>query len=288
MSLENYKQSNHQVYLDGRYFWKVLKNFETDEVHVDKYPLVIRISKNSVKAQAKDEYKSSSYSRKKPDYTLMRLVIEVEKGTKGTKKRRSMDYMGDELSARHSNLLILDHNEMVVTRFEPLEKFLGGKVEDDINSTIRDIFPKYELQIDDRHPQGSGYDNHFCNAYVLKYAYYFIKDMPLDFEGGEEDIHKFAHFVKAMYGHLTEEDGHPDIEFGLTKTETGVLGGAIIGGLVGGPVGLVAGGALGGLAGNASEKNERRNNRSRSNSRSRSDRNGNRSRRTNSKSGRRY
>lgn len=253
-ALENYKSYNLPYYLDGRYFNKVLKNEQYDSFI--ETPLIIQIkeTKNNIESPIIpitniEIFEDVLYP------SIFRLIIEEIKN--------------NQIISRHSNLIIINHLNNHITRFEPIKSY---KYNDIINNYLFNIFNrKYIIYLDKRHPQNN--NDNYCNAYVLKYAYFYIKRLPIYFEKNknseiicsDDDIQKFTHSVKYLYGPLDYNiDGPPDIEFGLNPTQQGVLigglGGAALGGIVGGGSGLILGGLLGAstgaLIGSSASKNK--------------------------------
>ena len=222
LNLGDYKklQPTKSCYLDGRYFNKVFANYPG----LISEPLVINLKKDGYSAEMPAiEFNTDQSS-------LLRVIIEAP-------------------GARHSTLLILNHRTGQGYWFQPFPSVF--------DEAIRKILAKYigyqiiktphqAPDVKSDHCPMSG----FCNAYIIKYAYDYINDLPSDMD----DIKSFASRVESEYPKLI---GKPDIAYGfLDNPQTrnsliGGLGGAAIGGLVGGGSGLLIGGLVGGIGGYA-------------------------------------
>jgi hypothetical protein len=255
-NLENYKEYTYPHYLDGRYFNKVLSLEEYPGL-VTK-PLTLHIDADTEEITTKSSDKINII----PDTlypSIIRLIIVMHKDK--------------SMISKHSNLLIMNHKNRTILRFDPM----NHRYEDIINDYVESLFDvyNYDFSVDGRHPQPKDSTDDYCVAYVLKYAYFLINRMPIDFYDhkrddvicSDDDIVQFASAIEYLYGPLdTSVDGPPDIEYGrmdptTTSILVGGLGGAAIGGLAGGAGGAVVGGlggaALGGLIGSSSQRRRR-------------------------------
>lgn len=256
--LMNYKEHTYPYSLDGRYFNKVL--IPEDYPGLIEEPLIISV--NYINKDVESGMDSTIQIDRDNLYpSILRMIIEMKDG--------------DTIISRHSNLLIINHKNMTVLRFDPMEHHYQNM----INEYIKSVFPLYTFIMDPRHPQQKDSIDHYCVAYVIKYAYFYINNEPVEFDihddsdviCSDNDIEHFAHAITHIYGSLDSSiDGPPDIEHGnMDPTATGVLvgglGGAAIGGIVGGPGGALVGGlggaALGGLIGSSQSRNNRYNDR---------------------------
>ena len=222
-------QPTNSCYLDGKYFNKVF----------EKYPgllsnhLHIKIVERQEKEKVWIHMHQNQINTEFPG--LLRLVIEIN-------------------GSKHSNLLILDYKNGVVHRFEPLGK--NARFFQKINDLIEDylsIFMNIKIELidinlddvwDEKNPECLRRDERsgFCIAYIIMYAYDFLKER--DFN--PEHIRRFAKKIELTYGEL---EGSPDIEYGdddkFGKMALGGVAGLGVGGLLGG----VGGAALGGIGG---------------------------------------
>jgi hypothetical protein len=239
--LDEYKYLDIRYYLDGRYFNKVL----SDRKEVVKKQLVIKFNDDKIL----DNFNELDIDYE-DDYSIIRLIIEVDSRTHNHKGHKVIT------GSRHCNLLVIDHKDKVIIRFEPLDDFLSDEDEEDLQRILEDKFPEYEYVVDENHPQQRSFKDFLCNAYVLKYAYDYVSGNPIEFEYGEnteDDIKKFAKAVEFEYGVLPDDE-EPDAEFGYYDGSgilLGGLGGALIGGAVGGGTGALVGGLGGALLGGA-------------------------------------
>ena len=177
------------------------------------------------------------------DVILLRVIIKL------------INNDGSILS-RHSNLLIIDNNprDRTISRFEPLD---NNVYDDYINAYLgnefKSMMPNHRYLELNYHPQPVR-NLGLCIAYVLKFAYYYLINQPIVFEG-EDDILRFSMYVEQLYkNNLDRLKTRPDIEYGnraIGGALFGGLAGGLIGGAVGGPVGAAAGFGLGALGGAA-------------------------------------
>nr|QBK89794.1 MAG: hypothetical protein LCPAC101_00770 [Pithovirus LCPAC101] len=249
--LMNYEDHTYPYSLDGRYFNKVLT--QEDYPGLITEPLVLSV--NYINKDVEADMDAPIQIDNDILYpSILRIIIELRDG--------------EEIISRHSNLLIINKKNKTVLRFDPMEHHYQNM----INEYIKSIFPSYTFNMDPRHPQQKDSIDHYCVAYVIKYAYFYINNSPINFDihnnseviCSDNDIEHFAHAITYLYGSLdTSVDGPPDIEHGnMDPTATGILigglGGAAIGGIAGGAGGALVGGlggaALGGLIGSSSNR----------------------------------
>ena len=237
LNLDDYLKSKetNSCYLDGRYFQKALLNYPGLLPDMN-----IRIRETKRQKKELRFNVDMKQNRADPSYPgILRVVIETP-------------------NSRHSNLLILDYENGIAHRFEPLGK--KGPYFEKINEIIEyylSHFMDFEVMNINTSPleeingkcarkqQRSG----FCNAYVLLYAYNFLNGQ----EFNPSHILRFAKKVETEYGTLPK--GEEDIEFGLfgnpnpNQGRNVLIGGglgALSGGLlVGGAGGIIGGGLLG-------------------------------------------
>lgn len=214
-------------YLDGRYFNIMLEEYK--ELH--PYPLYVRITDN--------------------DDSKMRLDMKMTRlPPKGVTKvfRLIFEYYNrDKCEIRHTNLIISINNELY--RFDALGysylSFVSPLVAKFFNMKINDVAVSYVVPENNPKCAKSG----FCNAYVIKYALSWLKNVKYD----PSNIIKFAKSI--VKRHRYKLTGEPDIEYGLNGTTTGLLigglAGAGVGGLLLGWPGALIGGALGAAGGAA-------------------------------------
>ena len=221
-------------YMDGAYFNKVFADYPG----LLKNPLNIRIRKgrNGVR-----KYAHMEQNQINTDYPgLLRVNIEAN-------------------NFRHSNLLILDYENGIAHRFEPLGKNASHfqEVTDAIDDYLNAFFD-FDIEVIDAdfsnemkcglNEKNEKCDNSgFCVAYVILYAYCYLR--------GERfpcaDIRRFASMIEKTYGKIPEHE--QEVQYGNTDDNRGgkMLAGAGIGALggalVAGPAGLLIGG-LGGTA----------------------------------------
>ena len=234
--LLEYKQKSPALYLDGRYFNLVVGKHP----YVVTKPLIINIADGKpLSSNLTDIYLNPTQ-----DVILLRIIIQV------------VNNDGSILS-RHSNLLIIDNNprDRTISKFEPLDNNVYSEY---INAYLKNEFlgmmPHHRYVELNYHPQPAR-NMGLCIAYVLKFAYYYLLNQPIVFEG-EDDILRFAMYVEQLYKRrLNRLKSRPDIEYGNRAVAGGALFGGLTGGLIGGavagPVGAVAGFGLGALSGAA-------------------------------------
>ncbi len=250
----DYKNNAPPLFLDGRFFNLVLGR--SDEVSTK--PIIIKIKTTGTTTNLEHIYVDVSNP-----IVILRIIVELYEQV------NISGVMRDKVYSRHSNLLVIDNVNRQITRFEPLQvnEYTGN-----INSAIMEHFsyqlPQHDYSEYNLHPQSV--DNvGLCVAYVIKFAYFYILNQPIKFDG-ESDIIRFSLYINKLYA--SKLRGRPDVEFGgmnpvLRGAAVGGLTGGLVGGLVAGPTGAVLGlglGALGGAAiGGASSRHNRRHDRRR-------------------------
>lgn len=274
-SLNNYSAYRIPKYLDGRYFNKVLAGYSG----LVSQPLILTIKGSQEQYEIIDNHNSINVTVDPSRISLIRMILEIDHtaldlavsigAVKANSDEKPLppDYankMGlGTLVSRHSNLLVLDHLNNKLIRFEPLHSnpdlgtVSSGRVDIEyhLNKLLQSFFPGYELVVSPYHPQSSIGDT-FCNAYVIQLAYSLAQNKeisisPTPTKESQKDIENFARAVEYLYGPLV---GRPDVEFGpFDGAGGGLLGGALLGGalggLTGGPTGLATGALLGGATG---------------------------------------
>ena len=230
--LLGYKEKSPQLSLDGRYFNLVVGKHP----YVVTKPLIINIG------EVVDSNLAHIYLNPLQEIILLRVIIQ------------NLNTDGSVLS-RHSNLLIIDNSlndpsQEAIRRFEPLESNVYSEyVNQYLQGQFQYMLPQHQYSELNYHPQ-PGSNSGLCVAYVLKFAYYYLLNQPIVFNG-ESDILQFAMYVEKLYS--SKLRGKPDIEYGrgsvLGGAAIGGLTGGLIGGAVGGPAGAVAGFGLGALGG---------------------------------------
>ena len=240
LSLEQYQDYTFPKYLDGRYFYKVLSY--VDYLSVAPVPLVIQINHTTQEFSVFNFELIRNYYQRTNETNYIRLVIEIF-DTKGN------------LVSRHSNLLILNPLNTILIRVEPQPWNHHRDLNDDLDDFLYEIFDDIEEVESTYLDIQLASDDAMCNAYVLHYAYFSMKNLPIEYSG---DIEKFARTVEEIYGPLSPTElGGPDKEFGDAVTTNTIAGGAIgagVGLAVGGPVGLLVGGGAGALIGRGVSK----------------------------------
>ena len=234
-NLDNWSKgkSTESCYLPGNYFNKVFENYPG----LIREPLEIRIVKRRNALKKYVNMKVSNINTTMPG--LLRVTINAD-------------------NMRHSNLLILDYENGIVHRFEPLGKSAPYFAE--VNTLIEDYLNAFfdlELEVIDADFSGvlcknDKCDNSgFCVAYTILYAYCFVNGRDC-FTG---DIRKFARKIEDTYGPIPEHER--EIAYGPTSdsdrsknTLIGGVGGGTLGALAFGPIGLIAGGISGAVIGN--------------------------------------
>ena len=221
--------------LDGAYFNKIFSEYPG----LLKNPLNIRIRKgrNGVR-----KYAHMEQNQINTDYPgLLRVNIEAN-------------------NFRHSNLLILDYENGIAHRFEPLGK--NAPHFQEVNDAIDDYlnaFFDFDIEVIDAdfskemkcglNEKNEKCDNSgFCVAYVILYAYCYLRNQPFPCT----EIRRFASKIEQTYGKIPVNeqevqygpyhDHHDDNRGGK------MLAGAGIGALGGLALGIPVAGALGGLA----------------------------------------
>lgn len=247
--LLEYKTKAKPIYLDGRYFNIILGS----SPEVSTKPIVIKLKNGGTTTNLEQIYVDITKS-----YMLFRVIIEVYEEIIVHNQKK------DRLYTRHSNLLIFDNIENIITRFEPLEEnAYNQNIDNEIIEHFRYGLPQHQYVNLDVHPQKP--DNMgLCVAYVIKFAYFYLMRNPVEFDDNENDIIRFSLYINELYSdRLT---GRPDIEFGYNPVFEGAavggLSAGLIGGLVGGPSAALAGfglGAIGGASIVALSDSDRRN-----------------------------
>ena len=233
---QSYSETD-SCYLDGRLIEKSLVNYPG----LLSNPMHIQIRETKNKQQRSVVTMKENHAN--PNYPgLLRVIIQTP-------------------TSKHSNLLILDYENGIAHRFEPLGK--RGPYFEAINQVIEEYLSYYgdfEVMNINTEPleeinpkcaknrQRSG----FCNAYVLLYAYNFLNGQEFD----PSYILRFAKKVETEMGTLPRVGA--DVEFGLFGNPNpdqgrnmligglgGGLGGAV---LFGSPAGLIGGTILGATA----------------------------------------
>ena len=183
--------NTQSCYLDGRYFNLVLSEYSGLLTN----PMIVTIRKH------KNEEK---------------IYINMAQSNVDTSKVGLLKLIIDLPDHKHTNLLLLDYQNKRAYRFEPLGH--EGPYFQKINELVEeylDFFLNMDLEVinvpieealDTKNPKCkmSG----FCNAYVIMYAYAFLRSKPFD----PDNILKFAQKVEEVYGPLTE--GREEIEYG--------------------------------------------------------------------------
>ena len=196
---KNFEETD-SCYLDGRYFNKVFSEYPG----LLKNPIEISISERRIdnigkdfkfSANMKDNYVDTSFPG------LLRTVITT-----------------DQSGSRHSNLVILDYQNRIAYRFEPLGK--QALYFEKINQIIENFlseFLDFQLEVidieldeilDDQNQDCLEKDERtgFCTAYIILYAYSFINQE--EFE--PSDIRRFAKMIEVKYGPLPKKGAEKD------------------------------------------------------------------------------
>lgn len=213
--------------LDGAYFNRVFSNYPG----LLKNPLNIRLRKGRNGVRRYAHMAENSINRDYPG--LLRVNIEAN-------------------NFRHSNLLILDYENGIAHRFEPLGKNAPyfQEVTDAIDDYLNAFFD-FEIEVIDTdfcNDKNEKCDNSgFCVAYVIMYAYCYLNNRDCS---TCPDIRRFAAKIEQTYGKIPEHE--QEIQYG--DTATGALLGGGLGLVAAGPVGLVGGALLGGGIGSLSDR----------------------------------
>lgn len=236
-------------YLDGRYFNKVLLNYPG----LIYNPLNIIISENRKSNKKKVRFVND-----------LRVFVDMKAQTVETKFPGLLRVVITTSKSRHSNLLIIDYENGIVHRFEPLGR--SAPYFDKVNEILEEYlsyFLDIELKVididldsilDEKNPTclARGERSGFCTAYILLYAYAYLNGKEFNPEG----IRRFAKKIESNYGTLPMEG--KEIEYGIFTGSPnpdqgrnmliGGLAGAALGGVVGGGAGGLVLGGLGGAA----------------------------------------
>ena len=206
--------------LDGAYFNKIFSEYPG----LLKNPLNIRIRKgrNGVRKYAHMEQNAIN-----TDYPgLLRVNIEAN-------------------NFRHSNLLILDYENGIAHRFEPLGKNAPHfqEVTDAIDDYLNAFFD-FDIEVIDADfadEKNEKCDNSgFCVAHVILFAYCYLNKKDCS---SCKDIRRFAAKIEQTYGKIPVNE--QEVQYGNTALNTAA--GAVVGGALLGPIGVL-GGALTGAA----------------------------------------
>ena len=194
------------------------------------------------------------------------LNIRIRKGRNGVRKYAHMeqnaintDYPGllrvniEANNFRHSNLLILDYENGIAHRFEPLgrnaphfqevtdaiDDYLNAFFDFDIEVIDADFSNEMKCGLNEKNEKCD--NTGFCVAYVILYAYCYLqgrKDFPCT------DIRRFASMIEKTYGKIPEHE--QEIFYGennrAQKMGIGTVAGLGVGALFGMPL---AGAAIG-------------------------------------------
>ena len=222
--LYDYKQYHPtpSCYLDGRYFNEVFCKYPG----LIKEPLCIYLGRAGFDATMPPTKINKSHKG------LLRVIIKTD-------------------HARHSTLAILDHSNKRAYWFEPFSSSFDLIIQSIIEKYIGYHVIRVPHQASNLTNPNCGGESGFCNAYVIKYAYDYLNDQPIDLT-----------MIKSFASRIEEEyllvRGEPDITFGWLDNPTnrnaliGGLAGAGIGGLAfGGLGGALLGGGVGALGGYA-------------------------------------
>lgn len=222
--------------LDGAYFSRIFADYPG----LLKNPLNIRIraGRNGVRRYAHME--QNQINRDYPG--LLRVNIQAN-------------------NFRHSNLLILDYENGIAHRFEPLGKnapyfqevtdaiddYLNAFFDFDLEVIDADFSKDLKCEMNERNEKCD--NSGFCVAYIILYAYCYLNSR--DFSSCP-DIRKFAAKIEQTYGKIPTNE--QEVFYGRTddnRTQKMIGGSALglgAGLLVGAPVfGLVAGLGAGSL-----------------------------------------
>ena len=188
------------------------------------------------------------------------LNIRIRQGRHGVRKYGHMeqnqintDYPGllrvniEANNFRHSNLLILDYENGIAHRFEPLGRNAPHfqEVTDAIDDYLNAFFD-FDIEVinaDFANDKNEKCDNSgFCVAYVILYAYCYLNNKECDCK----DIRRFAAKIEQTYGKIPVNE--QEVQYGNTDPSRGqkMAGASALGLgaglLVGAPVlGLAAG-----------------------------------------------
>lgn len=240
-------KETQSCYLDGRYFNKVFASYPG----LLPNPLHVKISEGAIRFRGQEERKERvEINMKETNINtsypgLLRLVITTPK-------------------TKHTNLLILDYQNGIVHRFEPLGE--RGPYFDKVNDLVHSYLSQFfnldlevldvdlerflgnfgnnELNEKNTACERQGLKSGFCNAYVILYAYSWLNGL----EFNPRNIKKFAHKIEQTYGPLPKEGAEIEYDDGPSR-ESKQIAGTALGGLGGlalaGPVGALAFGGLG-------------------------------------------
>ena len=186
------------------------------------------------------------------------LNIRIRKGRNGVRKYAHMeqnqintDYPGllrvniEANNFRHSNLLILDYENGIAHRFEPLGKNAPHfqEVTDAIDDYLNAFFD-FDIEVIDADfadEKNEKCDNSgFCVAYVILFAYCYLNNKDCKCS----DIRRFAAKIEQTYGKIPEHE--QEVQYGNTDPSRGQKMG--IGTAAGLGVGLLVGAPLLGAA----------------------------------------
>jgi hypothetical protein len=249
--LEGYESlpESKSCYLDGRYFNKVFADYPG----LLENPMHLDITVNRLTQRGRTEEKASfSVRLMESDIDesmpgLLRLVIHTHHRGR---------------SSKHSNLLILDYQNGIIYRFEPLGE--NAPYFNEINNIVHTYLNQFlnfdfevvdfkvDEELDEQNPDctARGDKSGYCIAYIIKFAYDYLNG----FEFEPANIRRFVTKIERTYGKLKE--GNPDIEYGPDdgpsrgqKQAIGAGAGLLGGALLAGPVGALALGGTGLLAG---------------------------------------
>lgn len=246
-NFEDYKSypETDSCYLDGRFIEKSLVN----------YPGLLS---NPMHIQIREVKSKSTGKKTKSHKSEQRSIVSMKENHANPNFPGLLRVIIQTPTSKHSNLLILDYENGIAHRFEPLGK--RGPHFEAINQVIEEYLSYYgDFEVANintapleeinpkcaRKKQRSG----FCNAYVLMYAYNFLNRQEFD----PSHILRFAKKVETEMGTLPREGA--DIEWGLFGNDNpnqgrNALLGASVGGIGGAVLTGTPGGALiGGLGG---------------------------------------
>ena len=204
--------------LDGAYFNRVFADYPG----LLKNPLNIRIRQGRHGVR---RYAHMEQNQINTDYPgLLRVNIEAN-------------------NFRHSNLLILDYENGIAHRFEPLGRNAPHfqEVTDAIDDYLNAFFD-FDIEVinaDFANDKNEKCDNSgFCVAYVILYAYCYLNNKDCS---SCTEIRRFAAKIEQVYGKIPVNE--QEVQYGDIGLNTAA--GAVVGGIIAGPIGIIGGGLTG-------------------------------------------
>lgn len=226
-----------ECYLDGWYFNRVLETVDNISLNT-RQPITIELWPQS------ETLTVNKWNTFTHNLAVSRLVIEDN----------STDHHGHHQIRRHTNSLVIDHDQKRIYRLEPIthvahEHHYQRRINEQLAKayTYLGISDYSQSLITQKFMTPSRPLN--CNeyGYCVAEAIWMTLESIGVISKSMLNQRKYVSYLQATFG---LPPGNPDISYGWTPVLVGGLGGAAVGGLLGGGLtGVAVGGAIGALGG---------------------------------------